>query len=59
MKKFEYFDVTADIGLKAYGESLDEAFERCQRHCAQYEAFVTCGARDPGLPVLAKRLVES
>ena len=39
--------------------SLDEAFERCQRHCAQYEAFVTCGARDPGLPVLAKRLVES
>ena len=27
MKKFEYFDVTADIGFRAYGESLDEAFE--------------------------------
>lgn len=27
MKRFEYFDVTADIGFKAYGESLDEAFE--------------------------------
>ncbi|WP_298499672.1 archease [uncultured Methanobrevibacter sp.] len=27
MKSYEYFDVTADIGLKAYGESLNEAFE--------------------------------
>ena len=27
MKKFEYFDVTADIGFKAYGDSLNEAFE--------------------------------
>ncbi len=27
MKKFEYFDVTADIGFKAYGNTLDEAFE--------------------------------
>ena len=27
MKKFEYFDVPADIGFKAYGESLNEAFE--------------------------------
>ncbi|MDO5859537.1 archease [Methanobrevibacter sp.] len=27
MKKFEYFDVTADIGFKSYGNSLDEAFE--------------------------------
>ena len=27
MKKFEYFDVTADIGFKAYGNSLNEAFE--------------------------------
>jgi len=25
--KFEYFDVTADVGFKAYGESLDTAFE--------------------------------
>lgn len=27
MKKYEYFDVTADIGFKAYGESINEAFE--------------------------------
>lgn len=27
MKKFEYFDVTADIGFKAYGNNLNEAFE--------------------------------
>lgn len=27
MKKFEYFDVTADIGFKAYGQTLNEAFE--------------------------------
>lgn len=27
MKQFEYFDVTADIGFKAYGENLSEAFE--------------------------------
>lgn len=24
--KYEYFDVTADIGFRAYGETLDEAF---------------------------------
>ncbi|WP_407455006.1 archease [Methanobrevibacter sp.] len=27
MKKFEYFEATADIGFKAYGEDLNEAFE--------------------------------
>lgn len=27
MKKYEYFDVTADIGFKAYGYDLNEAFE--------------------------------
>lgn len=26
-KKFEFFDVTADVGYKAYGETLEEAFE--------------------------------
>jgi SHS2 domain-containing protein len=25
--KFEYFDVTADVGFRAYGNSLEEAFE--------------------------------
>ena len=27
MKNYEYFEVTADIGLKAYGKNLNEAFE--------------------------------
>ena len=27
MKKFEYFEVTADIAFKAYGKNLNEAFE--------------------------------
>ena len=27
MKKFEFFDVTADIGFYAYGNNLNEAFE--------------------------------
>lgn len=27
MKNFEYFEATADIGLKAYGKDMNEAFE--------------------------------
>jgi SHS2 domain-containing protein len=27
MKRYEYFDVTADVGITAYGKSLDELFE--------------------------------
>ena len=27
MKKYEYFEATADIGLKAYGNDMEEAFE--------------------------------
>lgn len=27
MKKYEYFEATADIGLKAYGNDMNEAFE--------------------------------
>ena len=37
---------------------LDAAFEWCKAHKDDYAAFVTCGARDPGLPVLAKQLSE-
>ena len=36
--------------------SLDAAFDWCAAHRSAYEAFVTCGARDPGLPALAARL---
>ena len=37
---------------------LNAAYEWCRAHKGEYAAFVTCGARDPGLPVLAKRLSE-
>ena len=35
---------------------LDAACEWCEANRGAFEAFVTCGARDPGLPVLARRL---
>ena len=37
---------------------LDAAYAWCAAHKSDYTAFVTCGARDPGLPVLARRLSE-
>ena len=37
---------------------LDAAYDWCAAHKGDYAAFVTCGARDPGLPVLAKRLSD-
>ena len=37
---------------------LDAAFDWCAAHKGDFAAFVTCGARDPGLPGLAKRLSE-
>ena len=35
---------------------LDAAYDWCAAHCGDFAAFVTCGARDPGLPLLARRL---
>ena len=37
---------------------LDAAYAWCTAHKGDFAAFVTCGARDPGLPALAKRLSE-
>ena len=37
---------------------LDEAFDWIKAHRSDYAAFATCGARDPGLPVLATRLTS-
>ena len=37
---------------------LDAAYAWCEAHKGDYAAFVTCGARDPGLPALARRLSE-
>ena len=36
----------------------DAAYAWCKAHKGDFAAFVTCGARDPGLPALAKRLSE-
>ena len=35
---------------------LEAAYAWCEAHRSEFAAFVTCGARDPGLPVLARRL---
>ena len=37
---------------------LDAAYDWCAAHKGNFAAFVTCGARDPGLPVLARRLAD-
>ena len=37
---------------------LDAAYGWCAAHKGDFGAFVTCGARDPGLPALARRLAE-
>ena len=37
-------------------KDLDAACDWCRAHAGDYESFVTCGARDPGLPVLAARI---
>ena len=37
---------------------LDAAYAWCAAHTGNFAAFATCGARDPGLPVLARRLSE-
>ena len=39
-------------------DSLDSAYAWCVVHHGEFDAFVTCGARDPGLPRLARRLSE-
>ena len=35
---------------------LDAAYDWCLAHRRDYGAFVTCGARDTGLPALAARI---
>jgi len=37
---------------------LEAAFSWCRAHAKEFGAFVTCGARDPGLPGLAARLAQ-
>ena len=35
---------------------LDDAFGWCEANRRRFGLFATCGARDPGLPALARRL---
>ena len=58
-------DLLEKVKVRGEGEQrwvlvsdLDAAYEWCAAHKDNYAAFVTCGARDPGLPVLARRLSE-
>ena len=44
------------VGGCALVDDLDAAYEWCAAHKDDFGAFVTCGARDPGLPKLARRL---
>ena len=43
-------------GLCELVPDLDAAFEWIAAHSRDFAAFVTCGARDPGLPELARRI---
>ena len=56
-------DLLEKVKVRGEGEQrcvlvsdLDAAYAWCAAHKDDYAAFVTCGARDPGLPALAKRL---
>ena len=58
-------DLLEKVKVRGEGEQrielvsdLDAAYAWCAAHKGDYAAFVTCGARDPGLPVLARRLSE-
>ncbi|MGZ7116702.1 MAG: archease, partial [Methanobacterium sp.] len=41
-RKFEFFDVTADVGYKAYGDTLEEAFENAA--LAMFEVVTDTGS---------------
>ena len=47
---------SSDSSIVELVSDLDAAYAWCESHKGDYAAFVTCGARDPGLPVLAQRL---
>ena len=47
-----------DAGKVELVADLDAAYGWCAAHAGEFAAFVTCGARDPGLPLLAKRLAS-
>ncbi len=46
-------------GSVEYVADLDAAYDWITAHRTSYAAFATCGARDPHLPALAKRVASS
>ncbi len=44
-KKFEFFDVTADVGFRAYGKTLEEAFENAA--LAMFEVMTDTSTVNP------------
>ncbi len=44
-KKFEFFEVTADVGYKAYGKTLDESFENAA--LAMFEVITDTSKIEP------------
>ena len=44
-KNFEFFEVTADVGYKAYGETLEEAFENAA--LAMFEVITDTSKIEP------------
>lgn len=49
MKSYEYFDVTADIGFKAYGKNLNEAFEHAS--LAMFNIITDTSAVNPAIEI--------
>ena len=45
-------------GKRQMVADLDAAFDWIKAHRADYACFATCGARDPGLPLLAQRIAD-
>lgn len=54
---FEYFEVTAEVGIRAWGESLSEAF--VQAACALFELMVDTQAVRPRHVVSVELSAES
>jgi UDP-N-acetylmuramate--alanine ligase len=47
----------ADVGVELVAD-LDGAYRWIAAHRGEFAAYVTCGARDPGLPGLARRIAD-
>ena len=55
---YEIASRTGGIAPVELVADLDAAYAWCATHKENFDCFVTCGARDPGVPALARRLAE-